>query len=82
MFLKIFGEGKKAQSGQNQEDSLVYKKYMRWHCQSFTDDNKNVKWCPFSRECEYAAERINDTQYSNIVDCICGNSFCFRCGEE
>ena len=63
-------------------DAATYKKYMRWHCQSFTDDNKNVKWCPYSKDCDYAAERINDTQYSSIVDCICGNSFCFRCGEE
>jgi ariadne-1 len=32
--------------------------------------------------CDYAAERVNDTNYNGIVDCICGNSFCFRCGEE
>jgi ariadne-1 len=83
LFLKIFGEGKKdGKSITDKEDNATYKKYMRWHCQSFTDDNKNVKWCPYTKECEYAAERINDTNLSSIVDCICGNSFCFRCGEE
>lgn len=83
MFGKIFGEGKKTgKSRQDIEDNQIYNKYMRWHCQSFTDDNKNVKWCPYSKECDYAAERVSDTQYSNIVNCICRNSFCFRCGHE
>jgi len=42
-------------SSKNSEDSVILKKYMRWHCQSFTDDNKDVKWCPFTKDCEYAA---------------------------
>ena len=81
MFIKIFGYGKKAgNSIEAKEDKNIFKKYMRWHCQSFTDDNRNVRWCPYSKECEFAAQRISDTQYSNIVNCVCGNSFCFRCG--
>lgn len=30
------------------------------HCKSFTDDNRMVKWCPYVKECDYAAQKIND----------------------
>jgi ariadne-1 len=58
------------------------KKYLRWHCKSFTDDNKNVKWCPYNQECEYAVERISDAYTSDVIDCVCGNSFCFKCDNQ
>lgn len=60
----------------------ILKLYLRWHCKSFTDDNRNVRWCPYSKECEYAVERVSDASYTNIVNCLCGNSFCFKCGQE
>ena len=60
----------------------VLKKYMRWHCQSFTDDNQYVKWCPFSKECNYVVEKVDTYSINDVVDCVCGNSFCFKCSEE
>ena len=71
MFLQVLGA-----------DPKTLKVYMRWHCKSFTDDNRNVRWCPYSKECDYAVERVNDANYTNIVNCLCGNSFCFKCGAE
>lgn len=61
----------------------MLKKYLQWHCKSFTDDNRNVKWCPYTKECSYAVERVNPLYSTeNYVNCLCGNSFCFKCGEE
>ena len=48
-----------SQNDENEEKSL--KKYLKLHCKSFTDDNKNVRWCPYSNECDYAAERIENS---------------------
>ena len=51
------------------------------HCKSFTDNNKSVKWCPYSKEgCEYAAQRASDFVTNKLVGCICGNIYCFTCG--
>ena len=53
------------------------------HCKSFTDNNKSVKWCPYSKDgCEYAAQRANDFVTNKLVGCICGNIYCFTCGQE
>ena len=44
-----------------------------------------MKWCPYTLECEFAAERVQNSfgiSSQNIVNCQCGNSFCFKCGEE
>lgn len=53
-----------------------YKQYIKFHCQSFTDDNKSVKWCP-------RAGCGNCIESKNIaikdVTCVCGMRFCFRC---
>ena len=63
------------------DEELLLKKYLRWHCKSFTDDNKSVKWCPYTKDCQYAVERIDATDLSDsVVNCQCGNSFCFKCG--
>ena len=29
--------------------------YMKWHCKAYTDDNKNVRWCPY-QGCDYCVE--------------------------
>ena len=29
--------------------------YMKWTCKSFTDDNKNVRWCP-NKGCDFCVE--------------------------
>jgi ariadne-1 len=55
-------------------------KYLNWHCKQMTDQNKNIKWCP-QKGCDYMAEK---TVYAlkNVVECKCGNSFCFSCENE
>lgn len=40
-------------------DRQILNRYLRWNCQSFTDDNKMVQWCPYTKECNYAAQRIS-----------------------
>lgn len=55
------------------------KTYMKWFCKSYTDDNKNVRWCPYSG-CDYCVEY---QEYGiSDVQCKCGNSFCFKCSQE
>lgn len=34
------------------DDMTTYKK---WHCKSYTDDNKSVRWCPYPG-CDYCVE--------------------------
>lgn len=58
----------------------MIEKYYRWHCQSFTDDNQSVQWCP-AQSCKYGAMKV-DLAHNNVVDCLCGHSFCFKCGRE
>ena len=55
------------------------KTYKKWHCKSYTDDNKNVRWCPF-QGCDYCVE-YNDFG-GTTINCQCGNAFCFKCGAE
>lgn len=55
------------------------KKYIKWFCNSFTDKNKNMKWCPF-QGCDYCVE-FKEFGKSD-VNCKCGNSFCFQCSQE
>ena len=57
--------------------------YLRWHCKSFTDDNKDMQACPYVKECEYTAQRMEqDALRTTVINCLCGNSFCFACGEQ
>jgi len=63
------------------EDGINYReKYMMWHCRQFTDDNKNIKWCP-QKNCNFIIEKSDYVMRNNIT-CHCGKSFCFSCGEE
>lgn len=55
------------------------KTYWKWLCKSFTDDNKNVKWCP-NLQCNNCVERIDQTRMLYEVTCDCGTTFCFMCG--
>ena len=52
---------------------------MKWFCKSYTDDNKNVRWCPYSG-CDNCVE-YEDFGITDVV-CKCGNAFCFKCGNE
>lgn len=63
------------------KDSPLLKKYQRWLCLSFTNDNKDVKWCP-NTGCDYAVNKISDLILNQDIMCICGTSFCFMCGRE
>ena len=65
------------------DHEILLKKYLRWHCKSFTDDNRMVRWCPYTKDCNYAVERISaQDSIGSIINCLCGNSFCFKCGNE
>lgn len=64
------------------KDKKILNKYLRWNCQSFTDDNRNIQWCPYTKECDYAAQKVSSYDTMVICDCCCGNSFCFKCGQE
>ncbi len=53
--------------------------YMKYHFKSFTDDNRNVRWCPY-QGCDQCIEYKD---YGMVdISCKCGNSFCFKCGAE
>ncbi|TNV81097.1 hypothetical protein FGO68_gene2725 [Halteria grandinella] len=56
-----------------------FKHYERWFVKSYTDENKNARWCPF-KGCEYCA--IYQNSGIKDVNCLCGESYCFECGEE
>ena len=61
-----------SKSGENK-----YKKYLY---KAFTDDNKNIKWCPSPVGCEYFVE--NSSLLPIPIICKCGFSFCFGCNAE
>jgi len=62
------------------KENVCLAKYKQWHCKQFTEDNKNIKWCP-AKDCKYVIER-SDYALRKIVQCRCGESFCFNCGKE
>mmetsp|Transcript_1826 Transcript_1826/g.2594 ORF Transcript_1826/g.2594 Transcript_1826/m.2594 type:complete len:270 (-) Transcript_1826:673-1482(-) len=63
------------------EDSPGVKEtYWKWLCKNYTDDNKNVKWCP-NPKCDVCCERSDLSVNVVEVECKCGTDFCFKCGE-
>lgn len=73
-FLKYLPEG-------SFDDGINYReKYMIWHCKQFTDHNRNIKWCP-AKNCNNIIEK-SDYAMRDMVECACGQSFCFKCGLE
>lgn len=60
-------------------DSRVKLKYQQHITNSFVDCNLLMRWCP-AADCIYAAK----VTYSDAkpVDCNCGHSFCFSCGNN
>ena len=54
--------------------------YWKWLSKSFTDDNRNIKWCP-NVQCEFCCERTDLARMLDEVVCECGTAFCFACGE-
>ena len=54
--------------------------YWKWLCKSFTDENKNIKWCP-NVSCDYCCEREDQGRMLYEVTCECGTIFCFMCGQ-
>jgi len=57
---------------ENDEDELAA--YRKFHCKSFTDDNKSVRWCP-KPGCIYAVESTNYARTE--IECTCGHVYCF-----
>ena len=53
--------------------------YIKQICQSFTEENKHIKFCP-APGCPFCVENIEADL--NEVICKCKNVFCFKCGEE
>lgn len=62
-----------------QESPKDKETYWKWLCKSFTDDNKNIKWCP-NLQCEFCVERLDLGKMLYEVVCDCGTEFCFICG--
>ena len=63
---------------EEKEDGINYqKKYLSWHCKQFTDQNKDLRWCP-AKGCDLIVER-SQFQYTKSVYCTCGHGFCFKC---
>jgi len=58
------------------KDFTTYKKY---HCRSFTDDNKSIRWCP-DPGCDFVTEKFGGG--NKQIYCKCGNVFCFGCNKE
>ncbi|CAO3645479.1 unnamed protein product [Cunninghamella blakesleeana] len=63
----------------------IYKKYKTILYSQYIEDMKNLKWCTFP-DCQYIIE-INEPSSANntvapIVECACGNRFCFACDLE
>merc|ERR1719506_2913069 len=60
-------------------------RFEEYRLRDFVESNPLARWCPFP-DCTYAvivrsAESVN-TGFGMDVDCKCGWSFCFACGEE
>lgn len=60
-------------------DPNDFKKYGKFLARSFVDDNPHIKWCP-APNCDRAVYCPDLTQ--SVVQCACGNKFCFKCGFE
>ena len=46
---------------------------------NFTDYNSDMKWCP-NKDCEGIVRC--ESKSNKEIDCICGNTFCFKCLKE
>lgn len=60
-------------------DPVNFKLYSKYLARSFVDDNPRIRWCP-APDCGRAVfcpESITD-----VVECACGNKFCFKCSRE
>jgi ariadne-1 len=57
----------------------LFKEYKKLLYKSYTDDNKEIQWCP-KPLCEYYAE--NPSLVVQEILCKCGFEFCFGCNEE
>lgn len=60
----------------NSEDKS---KYQRFILKNFVENNKTLRWCP-SSDCNYLV-RVKNTD-TKLVNCKCGDEFCFSCGES
>lgn len=54
-------------------------KFERWRREAFIKQNSNIKWCP-RPGCDKAVEYKKKGM--KRVQCACGYSFCFGCGQE
>ncbi len=54
-------------------------KYSQFLARSFTDENKQIRWCP-AAGCQYFVSLLYGLP--EYVKCKCGTMFCFSCGNE
>mmetsp|Transcript_8328 Transcript_8328/g.12728 ORF Transcript_8328/g.12728 Transcript_8328/m.12728 type:complete len:140 (+) Transcript_8328:607-1026(+) len=57
-----------------------YRRYFRWHCMQFTDQNKAILWCPNER-CDRVVVKSEFDPVSTI-QCECRLSLCLMCNHE
>lgn len=57
----------------------LFKKYKKFLLRSFVELNKSLKWCP-APGCEHAVSYPK--MKTRNIECVCGESWCFKCGEE
>jgi len=55
--------------------------YWKWMCKNFTDENKEIKWCP-QPGCEYCILVKSHANVKNPVECECGTAFCVICQKK
>eukprot|EP00826_Nyctotherus_ovalis_P049942 TRINITY_DN6072_c0_g1_i2.p1 TRINITY_DN6072_c0_g1~~TRINITY_DN6072_c0_g1_i2.p1 ORF type:complete len:502 (+),score=168.25 TRINITY_DN6072_c0_g1_i2:72-1577(+) len=60
-------------------DPGSFEKYTKYLCKSFTDNNKNIKWCP-APGCKYFA--ASEFGFPDTITCKCGFVFCANCSLE
>lgn len=61
------------------DDEMSMKNYIHGMHKNFTDHNIEIKWCP-SSGCDACVKC--DSKSNKEIDCICGYTFCFKCGKE
>eukprot|EP01116_Phalansterium_solitarium_P015299 TRINITY_DN3368_c1_g1_i1.p1 TRINITY_DN3368_c1_g1~~TRINITY_DN3368_c1_g1_i1.p1 ORF type:complete len:674 (-),score=232.26 TRINITY_DN3368_c1_g1_i1:287-2308(-) len=61
-------------------DATSFEKYCYFYRKSFIEGHVQFTFCP--RDCGNAVKRLDATGCCEIVQCLCGNKFCFDCGAE
>ena len=56
--------------------------YKKMTCINYTKFNNNISYCPGgAKPCDYFCQ-LKESVHISIVECVCGNFFCFGCQKE